>query len=137
MKGGERYEKKEFGMKTSGSFVSRAVLVVIFGGPLFWTPLVFAQRPVVSDMVLKYAQKSRVRSFDGTLYCIRCNLSPTPENLATCDKAGHEHFLLMKDGHMHHLYGINQEIAAKINSKELHEKQAKIRGVFYPTSNAI
>lgn len=38
---------------------------------------------------------------------------------------------------MHPLYGINKTIADKINSKELHEKKVKIRGVFYPVSNAI
>ena len=124
-------------MNTNGPVVKRTVLLIICAGMLLWRLPVFAQQPLVSDMLQKYGQTSAPRNFEGTLYCMRCNLSPTPENLATCDKEGHEHFLLMKDGHMHHLYGINNEIAAKINSKELHEKQVKIRGVFYPTSNAI
>jgi hypothetical protein len=88
-------------------------------------------------MLQKYGQTSAPRDFEGTLYCIRCNFSPTPENLATCDKEGHAHFLLMEDGHMHPLYGINKAIADKINSKELHEKRVKIRGTFYPVANAI
>ncbi len=124
-------------MKTSSRFVSRAVLVAIFGGAFFWPSPIFAQQPQVTDMLKQYGQASRIREYAGTLYCIRCNLSPTPENLATCDKEGHAHFLLMEDGHMHPLYGINKAIADKINSKELHEKRVKIRGVFYPVSNAI
>lgn len=123
-------------MNTSGHVAKRAVLLAICASTLLCSPL-FAQQPLVSDMLQKYGQTSAPRDFEGTLYCIRCNLSPTPENLATCDKEGHEHFLLMKDGHMHHLYGINNEIATKINSQELHEKKVKIRGVFYPVSNAI
>jgi len=124
-------------MKTSRRFVSRAVLVAILGGAFLLPSPVFAQQPLVSDMLQKYGQTSAPRDFEGTLYCIRCNLSPTPENLATCDKEGHAHFLLMEDGHMHPLYGINKAIADKINSKELHEKRVKLRGVFYPVANAI
>lgn len=125
-------------MDTSGSALKRATLLVIFVSIFsLRCPLVFAQQPMVSDMLQKYGQTSAPRDFEGTLYCMRCNLSPTPENLATCDKEGHAHFLLMEDGHMHPLYGINKAIADKINSKELHEKRVKIRGVFYPASNAI
>jgi hypothetical protein len=124
-------------MKTTTGWINSIALLAIFGGLLLWLPPVFAQQPQVSDMLQKYGQTSAPRDFEGTLYCVRCNLSPTPENLAICDKEGHEHFLLMKDGHMHHLYGINKAIADKINSKDLHEKQVKIRGVFYPASNAI
>lgn len=124
-------------MNTSNHVIRRVALLVICASTLLWWSSLFAQQPVVSDMLQKYGQTSAPRDFEGTLYCIRCSLSPTPENLATCDKEGHEHFLLMKDGHMHHLYGINKAIADKINSKELHEKQVKIRGVFYPASNAI
>jgi hypothetical protein len=124
-------------MKTSSRLTSRAVLVVTFCSTLLWLSPIFAQQPLVSDMLQKYGQTSAPRDFEGTLYCIRCNLSPTPENLATCDKEGHAHFLLMEDGHMHPLYGINNAIADKINSKELHEKRVKLRGVFYPVSNAI
>ena len=43
----------------------------------------------------------------------------------------------MKDGHVHNLYGITKEIADQINAKELHEKRVKVRGTYYPTSNAI
>lgn len=124
-------------MKTSGSFVSKAILMAILGGTLLWMPPVFAQQPVVSDMLQKYGSSSSIGVYEGTLYCIRCNLSSTPENLATCDKEGHEHFLLMKDGHAHPLYGISQEVAAKINSQALHEKAVKIRGRFFPVANAI
>jgi len=106
--------------------------------PLLWITVTVAQpQRGASDMMKSVEQGSGSRSFEGTLYCIRCNISPTPENLATCDKEGHEHFLLMDDEHAHPLYGINKAIADKINSKELHEKRVKIRGIYYPTSNAI
>jgi hypothetical protein len=124
-------------MKTGSKFLSWVLSVVIFGGVCLWLSPIFAQQPQVSDMLQKYGQTSAPRDFEGTLYCLRCNFSPTPENLATCDKEGHAHFLLMEDGHMHPLYGINKAIADKINSKELHEKQVKIRGTFYPVANAI
>lgn len=124
-------------MKTSSKFLSRVTLVAVFGGACLWLSPSFAQQPQVSDMLQKYGQTSAPRDFEGTLYCIRCNFSPTPDNLATCDKEGHAHFLLMEDGHMHPLYGINKAIADKINSKELHEKRVKIHGVFYPVANAI
>ena len=124
-------------MKSKSKFLSRVTLVTILGGACLWLSPIFAQQPLVSDMLQKYGQTSAPRDFEGTLYCIRCNFSPTPENLATCDKEGHAHFLLMEDGHMHPLYGINKAIADKINSKELHEKRVKIRGTFYPVANAI
>jgi hypothetical protein len=124
-------------MQTRSRFRSRAVLVVTVWSTLLWLSPIFAQRPQVSDMLQKYGQTSAPRDFADTLYCIRCNFSPTLENLATCDKEGHAHFLLMEDGHMHPLYGINKAIADKINSKELHEKRVTIRRVFYPISNAI
>ena len=107
-------------MNTHRSLVGKAIMLVLFGGTLFWSPAIFAQQPLVSDMLQKYGQTSAPRDFEGTLYCIRCNFSPTPENLATCDKEGHAHFLLMEDGHVHPLYGINKAIADKINSKDLH-----------------
>src|SRR5262245_57378382 len=113
-------------MDTGGPGVKRTVLLIICTSIVLWRSPVVAQQPRVSDMLQKYGQTSAPRDFEGTLYCIRCNLSPTPENLATCDKEGHAHFLLMADGHMHPLYGINKAIADKINSKELHEKQVKI-----------
>lgn len=124
-------------MKTTRSSISRAAMLAIVGGLLLWLPPVFAQQPMVSDMLQRYGSSSAVGEYEGALYCIRCNFSPTPENLATCNKDGHEHFLLMKDGHAHPLYGINKGIADKINAQELHEKQVKIRGRYYPVANAI
>ena len=88
-------------MKTTNSWVSRAALLAIFGSMLLWMPPVIAQQPMVSDMLQRYGSSSATGEYEGTLYCIRCNFSPTRENLATCDKEGYEHFLLMKDGHVH------------------------------------
>jgi hypothetical protein len=124
-------------MNMSGPVVKRTALLIICASIVLWRSAMFAQQPQVSDMLQKYGQTSAPRDFEGTLYCIRCTLSPTPENLATCDREGHAHFLLMEDGHMHPLYGIDKATADKINSKELYEKKVKIRGVFYPASNAI
>lgn len=124
-------------MNTNNNTIGKAVLLITCASILLWRLSVFAQQPQVSDMLQKYGQTSAPRDFEGTLYCIRCNFSPTPENLATCDKEGPAHFLLMEDGHMHPLCGIDKAIAEKINSKELHEKKVKIHGVFYPVSNAI
>ena len=125
-------------MDTRKSLNRRGMMFAFVVGTLLWSPLVFAQQqPQAADMLKNFKKGAALRSYDGTLYCIRCNVSPTPENLATCDKEGHEHFLLMKDGHVHNLYGITKEIADQINSKELHEKRVKIHGMYYPTSNAI
>jgi hypothetical protein len=85
----------------------------------------------------RHGSSSAVGAYEGALYCIRCNFSSTPENLATCNKEGQEHCLLMKDGHVPPLYGITKDIADKINAQALHEKQVKIRGRYYPVTNAI
>lgn len=124
-------------MNTAPSFVRGAGILAIVAGLLTWMSPVGAQQPIASDMLQRYGSASAVGEYEGALYCIRCNFSPTPENLATCNKDGHEHFLLMKDGHVHPLYGITKDIADKINAQELHEKQVKIRGRYYPVANAI
>ncbi|NOT55450.1 MAG: hypothetical protein HOP18_12665 [Deltaproteobacteria bacterium] len=124
-------------MKTATSSVRRPAVLTIVGGLLLWLSPVVAQQPMVSDMLQRYGSSSAVGEYQGALYCLRCNFSPTPENLATCDTDGHEHFLLMKDGHVHPLYGITKDIGDKINARELHEKQVKIRGRYYPVANAI
>lgn len=124
-------------MKTNDHIIRRMMLFVPCLCLVLWRAPLFAQQPMVSDMLQRYGSSSATGEYEGTLYCIRCNFSPTPENLATCNKEGHEHFLLMKDGHVHPLYGINKGIADKINAQELHEKQVKIRGRYYPVANAI
>jgi hypothetical protein len=124
-------------MSTKHWGIKHVVLVAMGISLLLGKSAALAQQPQVSDMLQKYGQTSAPRDFVGTLYCIRCNFSPTPENLATCDKEGHAHFLLMEDGHEHPLYGVNKTIADKINAKEMHEKKVTIRGIFYPVSNAI
>lgn len=131
------YPKGEAHMNTKHWILAQAAVLVMRISLLLGESAARAQQPHISDMMQKYGQTSGLRDFVGTLYCIRCNFSPTPENLASCDKDGHAHFLLMDDGHVHPLYGVNKVIADKINSKELHEKRVTIRGAFYPVSNAI
>jgi hypothetical protein len=124
-------------MSYTNSLIGRMILVAISVTLLLWRSPVVAQQPMASDMLQRYGSSSAIGEYAGTLYCIRCNFSPTPENLATCNTDGHEHFLLMNDGHVHPLYGITKNIADKINSQALHEKPVKIRGRYYPVANAI
>lgn len=79
-------------MKTNDHIIRRMMLFVLCLCLVLWRAPLFAQQPVVSDMLQKYGQTSAPRDFEGVLYCIRCNFSPTPENLSTCNKEGHAHF---------------------------------------------
>ncbi|MBI3245494.1 MAG: hypothetical protein HYZ50_03170 [Deltaproteobacteria bacterium] len=124
-------------MNTRNWIVEQVVLLVMGISLLLGKSVALAQQPLVSDMLQRYGSSSSVGEDEGALCCIRCNFSPTLENLATCNKDGHEHFLLVKDGQVHPLYRITKDIADKINSQELHEKQVKIRGRYYPVANAI
>lgn len=76
--------------------------------------------------------------YEGTLYCLRHDFSGSEADKALCRKEGrHVHVLVMKRGYVHPLYGVNEQIHTQIHAEALHGKSVKIKGKFYPTSNAI
>jgi len=76
--------------------------------------------------------------YEGTLYCLRHDFSGSEADKAICQKEGHhEHALVMKQGYVHPLYGVNETVHTQIHSDALHGKQVKVKGKFYPVTNAI
>jgi hypothetical protein len=49
----------------------------------------------------------------------------------------HHHALMMADGHIHPLYGDTEELNKQINAADMNAKEVRIRGKYYPVSNAI
>lgn len=80
----------------------------------------------------------RVDVFSGKLVCMRCDLSHAPDSVAQCRKNGHQHVLSMKDGSMiHPLLATSPEMLERMNSAELHGKNVKVQGRYYPSTGWI
>jgi len=76
-------------------------------------------------------------TYEGTLICFRCDVSPSPENLARCEQEGHAPLFRRADGHIHKLTGSTNSITAKLASDELHGKKVRIKGIYYAETNHV
>lgn len=110
------------------------LLAVWLSSPLWAQP---SNRP--SGMILgEYGSATNLSEWEGTLYCLRHDFSQDKKDHEICQKEGrHRHVLLMKDGHVHPLYGNNDELNNLINSSEMNAKKVRIAGKYYVTTNAI
>lgn len=91
-----------------------------------------------TGMLKAYGSAVNVGEYEGTLVCLRHDISQNPDDKLICQKEGHHHHvLMMDDGHMHPLYGQTEEINKRINAPEANATRVKITGKYYPVSNAI
>ncbi len=80
----------------------------------------------------------QVGTFPGKLVCLRCNMAHAPGSASECTKEGHRHALSMDGGSMiHPLLAGTDEVLVKINSAELHGKNVKVTGMYYPSTGMI
>ena len=91
-----------------------------------------------TGMLKAYGSAFNQGEYEGTLVCLRHDLSQNPDDKLICQKEGHhEHVLMMDDGHMHPLYGQTEEINKRMNALEANSTRVRITGKYYPVSNAI
>lgn len=91
-----------------------------------------------TQMLREYGTARNQGEYDGTLYCLRHDFSQDKKDHDLCTKEGrHRHVLVMKDGHVHPLYGDNDQLNNLINSSEMNAKKVHITGKYYTTTNAI
>ena len=111
------------------------------------SPFLWAQAPKATPlgwqppgMLSSYFSSGAISlgTYEGTLYCLRCQFSSDPKEQEICKIAGrHAHVLMMADGHVHPLYGVTEELDKQIHSEDRHEKKVRLSGKYYPISNAI
>jgi hypothetical protein len=78
-----------------------------------------------------------VGTFPGKLVCLSCDLGG-PGGKEQCGKVGHRHALMSENGSMlHPLIPGTEEILARINSNDLHGKNVKVHGKYYPALGSI
>ena len=91
-----------------------------------------------TGMLNNYGSAMVIGEYEGTLYCLRHDFSQDKKDQEICTKEGrHHHALLMADGHVHPLYGDMEELNKQINAADINGKKVRIRGKYYPVSNAI
>lgn len=110
------------------------LLALWLGAPLWAQP---GARP--PGMILgEYGSAANLSEWEGTLYCLRHDFSQDKKDHEICTKEGrHRHVLLMANGHVHPLYGENEELNNLINSSEMNAKKVRVAGKYYVTTNAI
>lgn len=78
------------------------------------------------------------RAYAGTLSCFRPDRSGPEADEKNCRKTGqHERILVMKQGYVHLLYGVNDELQTTIHADDLLGKRVKVKGKVDPITRAI
>jgi len=91
-----------------------------------------------TQMLREYGTARNQGEYEGTLYCLRHDFSQDKKDHELCTKEGrHRHVLVMTDGHVHPLYGDNEELNTLINSSDMNAKKVHLTGKYYVTTNAI
>lgn len=122
-----------------------AAIVVLCSGPGEargqGTPISEASHPGSESEMARFftgSEPYRVDIFPGKLVCLRCNLAHTPGAAAQCAKEGHRHALMLDGGSMvHPLLVTDEQTLERINSAELHGKNVKVQGRYYPSIGSI
>lgn len=123
-------------MKTSGIRWQGAVLTCgVFLLAVWLSSPLWAQP---TQMLREYGTARFQGEYEGTLYCLRHDFSQDKKDHEICQKEGrHRHVLLMANGHVHPLYGDNEELNNLINSSDMNAKKVHLTGKYYVTTNAI
>lgn len=105
------------------------------------TPISEASHPGSESEMAQFftgSEPYRVDVFPGKLVCLRCDLAHAPGAVAQCAKEGHHHALMSDGGSMvHPLLVTNEQMLQRINSAELHGKNVKVQGRYYPSIGSI
>jgi len=113
-----------------GMLVCGALLLIVWLNSALWA------QP--AQMLREYGTARYQGEYEGTLYCLRHDFSQDKKDHEICQKEGrHRHALLMANGHVHPLYGENEELNNLINSSEMNAKKVRLTGKYYVTTNAI
>lgn len=121
---------KQRGVYTQGLIISGVFLLVLGFSPAAWA------QP--TGMLKLYGSAFNQGEYEGTLYCLRHDFSQDKKDQEICTKEGHHHHvLMMADGHVHPLYGDTEELNKQLNAADMNAQKVKIRGKYYPVSNAI
>jgi len=76
--------------------------------------------------------------FPGKLVCLRCDINPSSESRAQCQKDGHRHALQIQgDPLLHPLLEVSDAVLKQVNSDTLHDKEVVVTGTYYPATGAI
>lgn len=122
-------------MKQKVFYGRRSIISGVFLLLLGFSPAAWAQP---TGMLKNYGSALVIGEYEGTLYCLRHDFSQDKKDQDICTKEGrHHHALMMADGHVHPLYGDTEELNKQLNAADLNAKKVKIRGKYYPVSNAI
>jgi hypothetical protein len=115
-------------------------MLAIWLSPALWAQAPREQPPGVipPGMLKAYGSSVTQGEYEGTLYCLPHDFSQDKKDQDICTKEGrHHHALMMADGHVHPLYGDTEELNKQLNAADMNAKKVKIRGKYYPVSNAI
>jgi len=122
-------------MKRSDRRIQGVIACGVFLLLLGFGPAAWAQP---TGMLKAYGSAMAQGEYEGTLFCLRHDISQNQDDKLICQKEGrHHHVLMMDDGHMHPLYGQTEEINKRINALEANSTRVKVTGKYYPVSNAI
>lgn len=122
-------------MKKSDRYIQGAIACGVFVLLLGFSLPVWAQP---AGMLNAYGSAVSQGEYEGTLFCLRHDISQNQDDKLICQKEGrHHHVLVMDDGHMHPLYGQTEDINKRINAPEANSTRVRITGKYYPVSNAI
>lgn len=78
------------------------------------------------------------RAYEGTLSCLRPDRSAPEVTITNCQEGGqHERILVMQQGYVHLLYGVNEELQTKIHADTMLGKTIKVKGKIDPITRAI
>ncbi|MGE0823500.1 MAG: hypothetical protein AB7G75_30630 [Candidatus Binatia bacterium] len=85
-----------------------------------------------TGMLKAYGAAAALGEYEGILRCLPKDFSTDKEDQRVC-----HHVLVMADGHVHPLYGMTAELHEQLNATGMNGKRVKLRGKYYPVSNAI
>ena len=112
-----------------------ALAVSVFA-VLLWWPADASSQGLPNTVLRGEPQPTDVRE-QGTLICFRCDITPNPHSRARCQQEGHQPLLSRVGGHPYKLIGSTNSITAKLSADELHGKQVRIKGIYYPKTNQV
>ncbi len=116
------------------------LLLAVLVGSVLWAqvPKKTPAGIVPPGMLKAYGSAVNWGEYEGTLYCLRHDFSLEKKDQEICQREGrHRHALVMADGHVHPLYGQTEELDGLINAADINAKRVKVRGKYYPVTNAI
>ena len=102
---------------------------------LLWLPVGVLGDEGTPDWLVKPKPTSEYVKYEGTLICFRCDITPTPESRARCEREGHAPLLKRTEGRTRRLYSSKNSVRDELTSEELHGKRVKVEGIYDSKTN--